>query len=74
MENKPTVDLDSIPTVYEKHSEMVRSLAKSGNFIREQLTDHSTHMLHMAVGISGEVGELLESVVNSMSSPPTMNT
>lgn len=41
------------------HPEMVARLAKNGAEIKEDLTAGSTHILHMAVGISGEVGELL---------------
>lgn len=44
------------------HSEMVAALAKSGNDILAQLTPKDCHVLHMAVGISGESGELLDAI------------
>lgn len=44
------------------HAEMVRGLAKSGEAIIKDLTPESTHLLHMAVGVSGEAGELLDAV------------
>lgn len=43
-----------------EHGEMVRKLAKSGEHILRQMTPEGAHLLHMAVGISGETGELLE--------------
>lgn len=43
-------------------SEMVMALAKPGADIIASLTPGSAHNLHMAVGISGEIGELLEAV------------
>lgn len=43
-----------------EHSEMVRVLSKPGQEIIDSMTPDSAHMLHMAVGISGEVGELVE--------------
>lgn len=44
------------------HDEMVKVLAKPGQDIINDLTPESMHNLHMAVGISGEVGELLEAL------------
>jgi NTP pyrophosphatase (non-canonical NTP hydrolase) len=44
------------------HAEMVSVLAKSGAAIIADLTPQSTHLLHMAVGVSGEAGELLDAV------------
>ena len=42
--------------------EMVGSLCKPGHSIVESLTPRRAHMLHMAVGVSGEAGELLEAI------------
>lgn len=42
------------------HPEMVKNLAKPGEDIINQLTPCSAHILHMAVGIAGEAGEILE--------------
>ena len=47
------------------HSEMVKQLAKSGSDIISELTPSSAHLLHMAVGISGESAEILEAVIMS---------
>lgn len=45
-----------------EHSMMVRKLAKTGSDIKEELTPEATHLLHMAVGVAGEAGELLDAV------------
>jgi NTP pyrophosphatase (non-canonical NTP hydrolase) len=44
------------------HADMVKVLAKSGDTIAAELTGEDAHLLHMAVGISGEAGELLDAV------------
>jgi NTP pyrophosphatase (non-canonical NTP hydrolase) len=44
------------------YAEMVRVLAKSGTAIKKSLTPIDCHTLHMAVGISGESGELLDAI------------
>lgn len=41
---------------------MVKVLAKPGKDIVESLTPEMAHALHMAVGVSGEAGELLDAV------------
>lgn len=43
-------------------SEMVAKLAKPGQNIIDGLTPEKAHILHMAVGVSGESGELLDAV------------
>jgi NTP pyrophosphatase (non-canonical NTP hydrolase) len=45
-----------------KHNEMVAALCKKGEDIIAAMTPDSAHILHMAVGISGEAGELLDAV------------
>lgn len=45
-----------------KHDEMVAALAKAGERIIADLTPVKAHNLHMAVGVSGEAGELLDAV------------
>jgi NTP pyrophosphatase (non-canonical NTP hydrolase) len=45
-----------------RFEEMVKALAKPGEHVRGGLTDDSAHALHMAVGVSGEAGELLDAV------------
>ena len=44
------------------HAQMVKDLAKDGSLIAEELTGYSAHILHMAVGVSGESGELLDAI------------
>lgn len=44
------------------YSEFVGSLVKSPNQIVEELTPHKAHCLHMAVGVAGEAGELLDAI------------
>lgn len=46
----------------DEHSQMVRRLVKPGDEIRATLTPAKCHLLHMAIGISGEAGELLDTV------------
>ena len=48
-----------------QHSEMVKTLAKDGNQIAAELTGNDAHLLHMAVGVCGEAGELLDAVKKS---------
>lgn len=49
MKNQDTVGYD----------ELVKALAKPGLDVINDLTEGKAHLLHMAVGISGEVGELV---------------
>jgi len=44
------------------HEELVRNLVKDGNDIANEMTAETAHLLHMAVGISGESGELLDAI------------
>lgn len=43
-------------------SEMVNALAKPGMAILNELTPEKAHNIHMAIGIAGEAGELLDAV------------
>ena len=52
---KPTTD----PRDYRT---FVRALCKAGSVIAEELTPDDAHRLHMAVGASGEAGELLDAI------------
>jgi NTP pyrophosphatase (non-canonical NTP hydrolase) len=45
-----------------KYSDFVRKLSKPGGVIADELTPEDCHQLHMAMGISGEAGELLDAV------------
>lgn len=44
------------------HSDMVRTLVKSGATIAAEMNGEDAHLLHMAVGVSGESGELLDAI------------
>jgi NTP pyrophosphatase (non-canonical NTP hydrolase) len=44
------------------HQEMVTNLVKPGADIIATLTPESANLLHMAVGVSGEAGELIDAV------------
>lgn len=41
---------------------MVKVLAKPGQNIIDELTPISAHLLHMAVGVCGEAGELIDCI------------
>lgn len=53
MENSPT------------YKAMVLAKAKPGQSIVSEMTPDQAHQLHMAVGVSGEAGELLDAVKKS---------
>lgn len=44
------------------HEELVADLVKPGQAIIDSLSPLGAHILHMAVGVSGEAGELLDAV------------
>lgn len=46
----------------QQHADLVLALAKPGQDIIDSLTPDKAHILHMAVGVSGEAGELLDAV------------
>jgi NTP pyrophosphatase (non-canonical NTP hydrolase) len=46
--------------IHNQYSHMVAVLAKPGTQILAELTPHKTDLAHMACGISGEAGEVLE--------------
>ena len=46
----------------DKHLQMVLQLAKPGIDIITDLTANRANLLHMAVGVAGEAGELLDAV------------
>lgn len=45
-----------------KFEDMVAGLVKSGQLIKDELTAEQAHVWHMATGVSGEAGELLDAV------------
>ena len=46
----------------QDYSAMVATLAKPGADIVSQLTPEMAHLLHMAIGICGEAGELIDAI------------
>ncbi|MBE1301580.1 MAG: nucleotide pyrophosphohydrolase [Alteromonadaceae bacterium] len=44
------------------HADMVNALAKPGEQIAEEINADDAHLMHMAIGISGEAGELLDAI------------
>lgn len=70
--DKPIKSIESSnpDTAIERHSsvstyqweQMVRKLAKPGIEILKELTDSRIDLLHAAVGVSGEAGELLDAI------------
>ena len=44
------------------HSEMVNALAKPDLEIYHSLVNGDMHLLHMAIGVSGEAGELIDAI------------
>ena len=54
--------MDSLP-VHVQHNAMVTALAKPGATIAAEMTAEDAHLLHMAVGVAGEAGELVEALL-----------
>lgn len=48
--------------VRDYHSQMVAGLCKNGEEIRGTMTGAQMHALHMAIGISGESGEIIDAI------------
>ena len=44
------------------HAEMVKALAKPDEDIQRSLVPGDMHLLHMAVGVAGEAGELIDAI------------
>lgn len=45
-----------------KHSTLVTALCKDGQEIKDSISGLDAHLLHMLVGLSGEVGELIDAI------------
>lgn len=45
-----------------KHEDMVRALVKDPKELLGELNEQKVNLIHMAIGISGEAGELLDAV------------
>lgn len=48
--------------IENKHAEMVTCLVKSPTVIKETLTTLKCDLIHAAMGVSGEAGELLDAI------------
>jgi NTP pyrophosphatase (non-canonical NTP hydrolase) len=46
----------------ERHADMVHRLYKPGSHILRDMSPDQAHLLHMAIGISGEAGEILDAI------------
>lgn len=44
------------------HPQLVAALAKPGKTIKDELLDSECHLWHMATGVAGEAGELIDAV------------
>lgn len=54
---------NTITNITAQHRQMVTDLAKPGHQIVDSLEHADAHLLHMAVGIAGEAGELIEALL-----------
>ena len=46
----------------QKHTELVLNLVKLGEDIIKELTPDKAHNIHMATGVAGEAGEMLDAI------------
>jgi len=44
------------------HADLVKALSKPGHMIKEDMSPMQAELIHMAVGVSGEAGELLDAI------------
>ena len=57
-----------------EYSDFVSSRCKFGGAIVNEMTEEDAHLLHMAVGVSGEAGELLDAIKKAVIYRKTMDT
>ena len=57
----PGID-STLPRWLPEYDAMVRGLAKPGAAIVASLTAETAHNIHMAIGVAGEAGELLDAI------------
>lgn len=48
--------------IEEKHAEMVQALVKPGKAVLAGLSPAKAHLLHMALGLAGEAGEVVDAL------------
>jgi len=58
----PPNDFEVKPTGKTKHSQLVSDLCKPADQILEEFEELDCHLIHMIMGVSGEVGELLDAI------------
>lgn len=51
-----------IPDIETTHARLVLDLIKPGDAICQELDAKQAHLLHMAFGVAGEAGELLDAI------------
>jgi len=51
-----------VSEIYPDYEDLVNSLAKPGKEIITDMTPKKAHIQHMAIGISGEAGELTDAI------------
>lgn len=44
------------------HEDLVKNLVKDGAIIADEMTSESAHLMHMALGVAGEAGELVDAI------------
>ena len=54
--------LDDAIDIEDDHREMVQVLCKPGDLIVESTTPRDAHLSHMALGVAGEAGELVDAI------------
>lgn len=54
--------MEPIQTREEEYASFVASLVKPGSKIKEDVTPEGLHLWHMATGVAGEAGELLDAI------------
>ncbi len=48
--------------IERQHAELVFDLAKNGKAIGDETTPQKAHLSHMALGIAGEAGEIVDAI------------
>lgn len=54
--------MNNTPMDTSRYHEMVAALVKDGHLIKHELTPEQAHLWHMATGVAGEAGELLDAI------------
>lgn len=57
-----------------EHSALVKALAKNSDEIMDDLNSYDCHLIHMIMGVCGEVGELLDAIKKAVIYRKELNT